>query len=135
MRELCVSSFPLCMFSSLQSEFGAYIAPPKHASRDVAHKCRNTPFGLQILVERLQSPRSLGIFLKKKTQTGNSLRLKRRHVCIWHKVVPVKTVNHLCSQIAGQPPTWGGGWVRSTLLPTNLCLGKARKHFGPEPRF
>ena len=36
---------------------------------------------------------------------------------------------------AGQPPTWGRGWVRSTLLPINLCLGKARKLFGAEPKF
>ena len=36
---------------------------------------------------------------------------------------------------AGQPPAWGRGWVRSPLLPINLCLGKARKRFGPEPKF
>ena len=48
----------------------------------------NTPFGLA------NSGRMAAVI-----QTGNSLRLKRRHVCIWHKVVPVKTVNHPCSEM------------------------------------
>ena len=123
MRELCVFSFPL---PSLPSSL--------NTPAEMLHINGNTPFGLAnsgriIAVSSVARP--------KKKKNGNSLRLKRRHVCIWHKVVPVQTVNHLCSQIAGQPPTWGRGWVRSTLLPINLCLHWERpgNFWGPNPNF
>ena len=133
MRELCVFSFPCLFFPHCGVNF-ELIKPPKNASRDVAHIIGNTPFGLENS-GRIAAVSSVARPFKTKNKNGNSLRLKRRHVCIWHKVVPVKTVNHPCSQIAGQPPTWGGGWVRSTLLSIILCLGKARKLYGPEPKF
>ena len=84
----------------------------------------NTPFGLA------NSGRMAAVI-----QTGNALRLKRRHVCIWHKVVPVKTVNHPCSQIAGQPPAWGGGWVRSTSDQLIFAWERPGNFSGPNPNF
>ena len=88
----------------------------------------NTPFGLansgrMAAVSSVARP----FFFFKGIQTGNSLRLKRRHVCIWHKVVPVK--------IAGQPPAWGGGWVRSTSDQLIFAWERPGNFSGPNPNF
>lgn len=36
---------------------------------------------------------------------------------------------------AGQPPTWGRGWVRSTLLPINLAWERPGNFSEPNPNF
>ena len=57
------------------------IKPPKNASRDVAHINGNTPFGLENS-GRIAAVSSVARPFKTKNKNGNSLRLKRRHVCI-----------------------------------------------------